>query len=109
MSYRTIAEIEGANRAYAAAHGQESFFAPVSLRLADTRVHGTVYGGRLFITSDQYVASEHANAQGSRADPRRFSIRICDVDGSIATVGEFRGYATFDAAERAAKWLADED
>jgi hypothetical protein len=81
----------------------------VSLRFLDTHVPGTLYEGRLFITSEQYVASEHANAQGSHDDPRRFSIRICDVDGSIATVGEFRGYATLEAAERAAKWLAGED
>lgn len=109
MRFRTIAEIEAANRAYAAAHGQESFFAPASLRFLGTQVHSTIYGGRLFITSEQYVATEHANSQGSHDGPRRFSIRICDVDGSVATVGEFRGYATFEAAERAAQWLADED
>jgi hypothetical protein len=109
MTYRTIAEIEAANRAYATAHGREFFFAPGPMHFLATRVYDPVYGGRFFITSEQYLASEHANAQGTKDGPRRFSIRMCDIDGSIATIGEFRGYATLEAAERAAQWLAEED
>jgi len=97
--YANLAQIKAAN----AAHGHY-FFEPASMRFFDSRIEGrSVYGGRFFITSEQFRAN---GFPGLVDGPRRFTIREANEDGSIDTVGDFQAYATLGEAREAAKSLA---
>jgi hypothetical protein len=92
--FRSIREIEQAN----VAAGQ-CWFSPSSLRWFASRVHGQVYGGRYFVSSECAPYGE-----------RRFTVREAIVSGDdcghIETVGEFGQYASRSGAHAAAARLA---
>lgn len=72
------------------------WFSPDTMRFFGTRIHDAVYGGRVFVTSEQ---PPHG--------PRNYSVRMITDDYRIETLGEFGGYETRDAAHRAAQRLAE--
>ena len=93
--YQSISQIKAANSAAGL-----YFFSPDTMRFFRSRVaSSTVYGGRYFITSEQFNAGS----------PRLYTIRRCNDNGSIDTVGEFQGYKTLKAAKLAAKELGAPD
>ena len=94
--FSTISDIKRAN--VAAGH---HFFDASSLRFFRSEILPTVYGGRYFVTSEQFVGSD-----GS-AETRRYTVRSVSEDGTaIDTVGEFQQYATVGQARAAAKAVA---
>jgi hypothetical protein len=94
MSFDTIADIRAAN-----ARAGHHFFEPATMRFFRSRIESTVYGGRYFVTSEQF-------AMGAHKDPRRFTVRMANDDGTIDTVGEFQAYSTLEVARATARELA---
>jgi hypothetical protein len=88
--FSNIEEIRAANR-----DAGLFFFSPDTMRFFRSRVGRELYGGRFFITSEQF----------DDAAPRWYSVRCANRDGSIDTVS-FQGYATEAEATLAAKALA---
>jgi len=86
--------VEQIKDAHAASGG--CWFSPDTMRFFKSRVLSGVYGGRYFVTSEQFPS-------GVRA----YSVRQVSGDGSsISTVGRFGGYATAYQARAAARGLA---
>lgn len=87
--YYSMAGVRAANRS-----AGFYFFDPESMRQFGSRVGGTLYGGRYFVTSEQdrfpFVPEESRAWFGMR----RYSVREVRPDASIATVGEFGQYST---------------
>lgn len=71
------------------------FFERGALSFFNSRVASTLYGGRYFITSEQFEESY----------PRKYTIREAFDDGRVETVGEFQAYADIDDAREAARAL----
>jgi len=88
--YRDVHEIKQANRA-AGYH----FFEPSTMRFFRSRVGDTVYGGRYFVTSEQFDWSS----------PRLYTVRVANDDRTIDDVGGFQAYPTHTAAVRAIRRL----
>ena len=91
--YTHITEIRNANERLG-----HHFFEDGNLRFFRSRIGSSVYGGRYFITSEQFDANS----------PRLYTIREAKPNGRIDTVGEFQQYASHAQATRAAKKLAGE-
>lgn len=87
--YNNIYEIERANM-LAGYH----FFEEGTKRFFRSRILETVYGGRYFITSEQFVS-----LYGEVA-PRKYTIRLADDEGRVANVGDFNSYTSAAAARR---------
>lgn len=90
---RTIDEIKRANKDRGLSWfsaGNMRFF---SCRVSN-RVHPLADGGALFVTSEADRWSGYA---------RRYSVRHCDANGEIDTVGEFQEHATLATAHAAAR------
>ncbi len=81
---------------YGAVHNVENdhpiFFSPETMRFFQSRVGQSLYGGRIFITSERYDAFV----------PRRYTIRIATADGRVLTLGTFQQYRTSAQANKAA-------
>ena len=86
-TYRTIEEIEAANEA----HGHH-FFESATKRFFRSRIGQTVYGGRFFVTSEQFDARS----------PRLYTVRRANDDGSIGTASEFQQFST---SAQAKAWI----
>lgn len=95
MTTYTIGQIKRLNH-LAGGH----FFDRDTLQFFNSRVHDTVYGGRYFITSEQFVAHD------GTAEPRMYTVRRFNDDGSIDTMGYFQQYATSIQARFEAMRLA---
>lgn len=67
------------------------FFDRAALRFFNSRIGSSIYGGRFFITSEQFDRDR---------SPRLYTIRECR-NGRIEDLGDFQQYAT-GAAARAA-------
>ena len=93
-NFATMAQIRETNKATG-----RKFFERDTMRFFDSRVHGQVYGGRYFITSERFHGS-------SGSGPRRYTVRFAKDNGDITTVGEFGQYESLAAARTAAKRLA---
>lgn len=89
--FKTIEEIREANR-----RAGLFFFSPDTMRFFRSRVGREVYGGRFFVTSEQFDDSS----------PRLYSVRRANDDGSIDTASEFQGYTSGAEARLAAHELA---
>jgi hypothetical protein len=76
------------------------FFEASSMRFFASRVGQTVYGGRYFVTSEQF--RDYASG---RVDARRYTIRECDHEGHVRTVGDFQGFGTAAQARSAIKLI----
>ena len=71
------------------------FFSPDSMRFFSSRVHDTVYGGCIFVTSEK-----------GWDDIRAYTVRAIDNKGNIYTLGEFQEYSCRASAHAAASRLA---
>ena len=83
---RDMAEV----RRRAAAAGSH-WFEPATLRFFRSRVGRTLFGGRYFVSSEQF----------SPTSERRYTVREVTPDGHVRTIGKFMGYGTSRAAQRA--------
>lgn len=89
--FRDIDAIKRAN-----AQADHHFFERGALRFFDSRIGRAVYGGRFFITSEQFHSSP--SFTGLRfSNPRRYTVRVANDDGTIETV------TTFNALESCAQ------
>lgn len=89
MHYEFMSQVRHAN-----SQAGHHFFEPSAIRFFDSRVGSTVYGGRYFITSEQFHNRGYSK-------PRRYSIRTISENGSIDTVGDFQQYNSWATAKRA--------
>ena len=77
------------------------FFDSDSMRFFDSRILSKVYGGRYFVTSEQFHGT-------TGSEPRHYSVRVVTYDSGrldIDTVGDFGQYETAKQAQRAAERL----
>ena len=81
--FRSIYDIKLANRQ----HGHH-WFEPSTIRFFKSRVGDTTYGGRFFVSSEQF----------DYKSPRLYSVRVALDDGSVETVGDFQEYASRSGA-----------
>lgn len=90
---------------YAASTGASPhWFSSDSMRFFNSRVSERVYpvpGGAYFVTSERYDRYDNRY-------PRAYTVRHCDLEGSIHTVGEFQQYETSAQAHCAAQRLQRE-
>lgn len=84
MLYKSILQMKRKNKALGKfwfSRGAKDFF--------NSEIESKIFHGQYFITSERFDLSE----------PKRYTIRRCDVCGSISTVrGGFREYATLAEA-----------
>ena len=71
------------------------FFSEGAMRFFRSRVHDEVYGAGFFVTSE-----------AAPDEPRFYTVRFAQPDGSITTVGEFQQWASRSAAHATAKHYA---
>ena len=90
--YPTIGFIIDANK-----RAGQHFFSPSTMRGFRSRIHNAVYGGCVFVTSEQFSFR-------GRTEPREYRVRVAMKDGSIRSVGK---YPTRDLAHENAKWLGE--
>jgi hypothetical protein len=93
--YRDMDAIKSAN-----ARAGHHFFEASSMRFFASRVGQSVYGGRYFVTSEQF-----RDYSAGRVDARRYTIRECDLEGHVRTVGDFQGFGTAAQARSAIKLI----
>jgi len=96
MSFKNITEIKRANK-----QAGQHWFSTSTMRFFESRAHPGVYGGRYFISSEQFIDSR------GNADPRRYTIREAAPDGTVDTVGDFQGFPSLETAKAFAKELVD--
>ena len=85
--YKTISEIKAVNKA----NGYH-FFSTDTMRFFSGKTHRGVYGGKYFVTSEQFVSTS-----GVR-HPRMYTIRKAHPDGAIDTVDTFQKFKHIDQA-----------
>ena len=91
--FPSIGHIQDANE-----NSGRYFFCPSAMRGFRSRVHNAVYGGCVFVTSEQFSFR-------GRTEPREYRVRVAMKDGSIKSVmGKFKTRA--DAHDNA-KWLGE--
>jgi hypothetical protein len=95
-TYRDMDDVRRANR-----NAGLYFFEVGAARFFRSRIGTTLYGGRYFVTSEQFV-----DGRGNAA-PRRYTVREVGPDGGIDTVGEFQAYESGAAARRAIQQLVN--
>ena len=74
------------------------FFDPAAMRGFRTRVHNAVYGGCVFVTSEQFSFRGHTK-------PREYRVRVAMADGSIRSLSTV--YKTRALAHDNAQWLGN--
>lgn len=82
-TYSTIYDVRLAN-----GQAGKHFFSADTLRFFSSRIGGSLYGWRYFITSERFDAQS----------PRLYTIREALPTGDIRTVGEFQAYKSSRAA-----------
>lgn len=95
MPFDTISQVKAANKAIG-----NHWFDRGSMRFFNTKIESKLYGGRYFITSEQFVGSTGAGR-------RKYSIRYVNDDGSIDTVGEFNEMPGIELARYKVKRLLE--
>ena len=75
------------------------FFDKDTRRFFKSRVGGTVYGGRYFITSEELTLFDDLY-DDPRDEPRRWTVRRAKSDGRIETVSEYGQFASREEAKR---------
>src|SRR5579885_440819 len=98
--YRTIQDIKRANHEWAITHKRVSIFDRGAMVFFSSQVHDKVYGGRYFITSEQFIATDYGKTLGFKDGDRLYTVRECRPDGSCDTIGEFQAYKSIEDAER---------
>ena len=97
MPFKSVTEIKRANERLG-----HHFFDADAMAFFRSRIedNGKVYGGRYFITSEQF------EFRGERF-ARKYTLRRANDDGSVETVfGQFQEYGTLTAAREAAQRAA---
>ena len=87
--YTTIDQIKDANTA-----AGQYFFNADTMRFFRSRVESPVYGGRYFITSEQFVESL------GKAHKRTYTVRYAEDDGHITNETEFSSLLSYRDAEK---------
>ena len=91
--FPSVGHIQDANK-----KGGRHFFDPAALRGFRSRIHNALYGGCVFVTSEQFSFRGHK-------EPREYRVRVAMADGSIRSVmGKFK---TSASAHENAKWLGE--
>jgi len=78
----------------------QHFFSPDAMRSFRCRVHDSLYGGCVFVTSEQERPSRF-----NWNPVRVYTVRVAMADGSIQTYGSMGDYATRADAHTDARWL----
>ena len=71
------------------------FFDKGALRFFNSTVCGKIFG-RYFVTSERFDCNS----------PKFYTVRRLEEDGNIETIGDFQGYASLRAAQKAAEELS---
>ncbi len=90
MNYRTIRDIKKANK-----NNGGHFFEKGALSFFQSKVYDEVYQGKYFITSERF-----------QNEATKYTVRQCDEEGDISTVGKFQAYQTLDEAVSAINLIA---
>lgn len=91
--FPSVGHVQDANK-----NGGRFFFEPNAMRGFRSRVHNALYGGCVFVTSEQFSFRGHT-------EPREYRVRVAMSDGSIQSVmGKFKTRAN---AHDNAKWLGE--
>lgn len=90
MNYRTIRDIKKANK-----NNGGHFFEKDTLRFFQSKVYDEVYQGKYFITSERF-----------QNEATKYTVRQCDEEGDISTVGKFQAYQTLHEAVSAINLIA---
>jgi len=85
--FTSISEIKQTNR-----ENGYYFFSKDTVKFFNSKTHRGVYGGRYFITSEQFVS-----LRGVSHD-RKYTIRKAHKDGAIDTVDTFQQFKTLQQA-----------
>jgi hypothetical protein len=95
VAFQNITQIREANDRIG-----QFWFSQQAMRWFNTRIESAVY-----VTNDMsyFLTSEHDDHGQAWFGERRYSIRQCDAQGIVDTVGEFGAYFTLDEA-RMAVW-----
>tara|TARA_R110000823_G_scaffold206825_3_gene337524 strand:+ start:251 stop:547 length:297 start_codon:yes stop_codon:yes gene_type:complete len=91
--FTTISEIKALNK-----KNGYYFFSKDTMRFFNSKTHRGVYGGRYFITSEQFVPSSGV------AEPRKYTIRKAHKDGAIDTINTFQQFMTIQEARNHVKY-----
>lgn len=92
--FETVSAIKALN-----ARNGNHFFDRATMRFFSSKVLPYVYGGRLFLTSEQFTSSTW------QCHPRRFTVRLARNNGEIETIGPFNELSK-EQAQTLAKLLA---
>lgn len=95
--FETVRQIRGAMR-----EAGSLWFSEGAMRMFGTRVHQSVYGGRVFVTSEKDPLGRFWGGE------RRYTVRRVTDDFRIETVGEFGAHSTSSDAHREAARVAGE-
>jgi hypothetical protein len=88
--FRSISQIKDANKRIG-----HHWFQPEAMRFFRSRIESGVYGGRYFISSEQFDDNS----------PRLYTVHEASPEGKIDTIGEFQQYAHLEDARDAVKSL----
>ena len=91
--FPSVGHIQDANK-----NGGRFFFEPNAMRGFRSRVHNALYGGCVFVTSEQFSFRGHT-------EPREYRVRVAMSDGSIQSV--MSKFKTRANAHDNAKWLGE--
>ena len=94
MSYFHINQVKRANKELG-----HHWFSRDTMRFFKSRVGTRVYKGKYFISSEQFECFG-SSGHGYHIEPRKYTVRIANEDGSIDTVGEFQQFDTYNQAKR---------
>jgi hypothetical protein len=90
MRFTSIDDIKAANKA-----AGQHWFSKSTLAFFSSRIGGTVYGGKFFVTSER-----------GPDNVRRYTVRVARPDGQVETTGTFQRYASRSGAVRRTERLA---
>ena len=85
--FNSISEIKTLNKA----NGYK-FFSRDTMKFFNSKVHRGVYGGRYFVTSEQF------RSLSGVSHPRKYTIRKAQSDGAVDTVNTFQQFTSLDQA-----------
>lgn len=88
--FKTISEVRAANRRI-----DNHFFDRDTMRFFKSKIESGVYGGRYFITSEQFREDSS----------RRYTIREAKASGEVNTIGAFQAYYSLEDARQNAREL----
>lgn len=92
-TYKTLSEFKQANKT----NGYH-FFDRKTMNFFNSRIESSLLKGGYFITSEQIETSQGV-------EPRKYTLRKCNVDATVATVGGFQRFRTKEAAKYYIKTL----